>query len=174
MWISVWLIVTIMSHQRLYAGVSVDNVTCLVGRDTGVWPETLAGEYLFWAIHLSINRPLVGRRSCKGRGVWVWADMSLHVPSFISSCLLLVCLASADELWACSSFPSILCSALTVSCSIILFAPLPTSVQQHHSPVMCTHYFWSVLHPWLAQVGIQRCVNVCRCMHVHVYTSQVC
>lgn len=29
--------------------------------------------------------------SRRGRGVWVWADMSLRVPAFISSCLLLVC-----------------------------------------------------------------------------------
>lgn len=35
-----------MSHERLYTSVSVDNVTCLVRRDTRVWPETSAGEHL--------------------------------------------------------------------------------------------------------------------------------
>lgn len=59
---------TVTSHQRLYTSVSVDNVTCLVGRDSGAWLETSAGEHLFRAIHLSINTPPLGRRSYKGSG----------------------------------------------------------------------------------------------------------
>lgn len=59
-----------MSHQRLSTSVSVDFVTCLVGRDAGAWLETSAGENLLWAIHLRMNTPQLGRRrrSYKGSG----------------------------------------------------------------------------------------------------------